>query len=62
MEQDVASRQLKNYKMCLRKVVFWAEVTASIAAQKITAQGHPMKTYRCSNCNNWHITSDKENS
>jgi len=60
MEQDVASRSLKNYKMCLRKVLYWSEIAAQIAANRITSQGHPMKIYQCPNCGNWHITSDKE--
>lgn len=60
MEQDVASRSLKNYKMCLRKVLFWTEISARAAADKITRKGHPMRAYSCPNCGNWHIASDKE--
>jgi hypothetical protein len=60
MEEDKASCLLRNYKMCLRKVLYWSEIAASCAASRITEQGHPMKVYQCPNCNNWHIASNKE--
>lgn len=41
--------------MCLRKRVFWSEVSASIRAREITESGQPMKYYQCPNCHQWHL-------
>lgn len=56
-EADTGAVRQRLYKMCLSKVVFWSELDAKTAAQKITKEGHSMRVYNCPNCYQWHLAS-----
>lgn len=47
---------MRNERMCLRKRVFWSEFGAQARARVITESGTPMRSYRCPNCLQWHLS------
>lgn len=44
-------------RMCLGKTIFWSEFQAVMKAKEITLEGHPMRSYNCPNCLQWHLAS-----
>jgi len=60
VENDLLSQKQFWHIMCLRKTVFWTEISAKTEAKKITKSGHPMRAYQCPNCHQWHLTSQVE--
>lgn len=52
---------LTNEKMCLRKKVYWSEFAAQSAARTILKHKKViMRTYKCPNCLQYHLSKDKE--
>jgi hypothetical protein len=45
-------------RSCLRKRRYWSQVDALVMAARCVARGHvgPLATYRCRNCDGWHLT------
>lgn len=60
VENDPLGQKQFWHTMCLRKTVFWTEASAKIEAKRITKSGHPMRSYQCPNCHQWHLTSQVE--